>query len=91
MNDQYKDSYTTEKLFQAVDSLVSGAGPIHQRLSSAADFIRRIRTQDVPAIIADRFQNVLDHLSRDGQPDELEDKKIAEEILGMFIDMKGGL
>ncbi len=42
------DLYVLEKLVEAVDALVAGAGPVHERLFEAAKFLIRIRQEDIP-------------------------------------------
>ena len=42
------DLYALEKLTEAVDVLVTGAGRVHERLFEAAKFLIRIRPEDIP-------------------------------------------
>jgi hypothetical protein len=42
------DLYALEKLVEAVDALVTGAGGVRERLFEAARFLIRIRPEDIP-------------------------------------------
>jgi hypothetical protein len=42
------DLYALEKLVEAVDALVTGAGRLHERLFEAAKFLMLIRQEDIP-------------------------------------------
>jgi hypothetical protein len=95
-------SYVQEKLWQALDTLV-GAGSLQERLAYAAEYLIRLKIDEIPDRWRAEFRTVMDSLTRypaeeegDGSirasvrklTDE-EGEAIARKIMSIYIDVLG--
>ena len=93
--------YALEKLFQAVDTLVTGSGRVHERLGTAAMKLLPARPGDIPYDDLRRaFVGVIDDLTYakaqgdEGRilatlklTDDEDARAIARRILNLYIDL----
>jgi hypothetical protein len=97
-------SYIREKLWQAVHVLATGDRSLQDRLFYAAQFLERLRPEELPDEIRDDFRTILDGLT-DCEPVGTESairatttrlkpedaKKLAEQIVSMYTTLHGGI
>jgi ferric-dicitrate binding protein FerR (iron transport regulator) len=96
--------YTREKLGQALDMLV-GAAPIQDRLTYAAEYLIRLKADDIPDTERGEFEAVMRAFSRHPAEKEgegsirasarkLTDQEgaaVARKILSIYIRIRGGI
>lgn len=97
--------YAREKFYIAIDTLATSPSPIQERLFYAAMSLIRLRPEDdLPKELRKEFQAIIHELSKEpaiadegtlaATTRKLSDddaKKLAERILSIYIELRGGI
>jgi hypothetical protein len=100
-------SNVTEKLWQAIDVLVTSEGRLQERLASAAINLTGIYLpleSDLPKKNQEEFKSIIQNLSKETakgdegaiqattyKMNDQEAKQVARRILDLYIQLKGGI
>jgi hypothetical protein len=96
--------YVREKLWQALDVLVR-AGSVQERLVYAADYLLRVKADEIPQPQRGEFEAVMHTLTkhpaeREGEGSihasvrkltDAEGSALAQKILSIYIDLRDGI
>jgi len=96
--------YAREKLYQAVESLISG-GTIKHRVAATGQFLIRLKSEDFPQDLREKYDNIMKQLTefppefnadssfsastrRMTDPDA---EKLAKDIFNLYVAIRGGI
>lgn len=83
-----QNGYAREKLYQALRSLLTDRS-IQDRLAGASTYLLRLKASDFPKEQAEEFEAIMNELSK--QPTSDEGAKLADRILSLYIQLRGGI
>ncbi len=82
--------YAREKFYDAIYCLV-GAADIRARLTAAANYLLRLQAVDLPHDLQERFEDMRAKLRSAKTMDDLQCSKLSQEVLSIYIGLRGGI
>jgi hypothetical protein len=96
--------YAREKLYQAVESLISD-GTLKHRVAATGQFLIRLKSEDFPQDLRKNYDNIMEHLT-EFHPEfnadssfaastrrmtDRDAEKLAKDIFNLYVDLTGGI